>query len=136
LATEKISGTCRRAEIGASTNVAAQRQTIASRRARPGKGNGDRHPRDGSSRRLSRLQRIDVEGADGFVLDEIERLAGVSAVTRHDGGARIEVSEEAATAQVLRWPMRASPRSLAACDVHSAERAPRPRVAYSSVDVK
>jgi ABC-2 type transport system ATP-binding protein len=36
------------------------------------------------------------------LLDEIERLAGVSAVMRQDGAARIEVSEEAATAAVLR----------------------------------
>jgi ABC-2 type transport system ATP-binding protein len=51
---------------------------------------------------ISRFQRIDVEGVDGSLLDEIELLAGVSAVTRQDGGARIEVSQETATAQVLR----------------------------------
>ena len=38
---------------------------------------------------ISRFQRIDVEGADGSLLDEIERLAGVSAVTRQDSGARM-----------------------------------------------
>jgi ABC-2 type transport system ATP-binding protein len=51
---------------------------------------------------ITRFQRIDVEGADARLLDEIERLAGVSAVMRQDGAARIEVSEEAATAAVLR----------------------------------
>ena len=51
---------------------------------------------------ISRFQRIDVEAAAPSVLDEIERLAGVSSVTRQDGGARIEVSEEEATGQVLR----------------------------------
>jgi ABC-2 type transport system ATP-binding protein len=51
---------------------------------------------------ISRFQRIDVEGADGPVLQEVERLPGVSAVTPQDGGARIEVSEEGATAEVLR----------------------------------
>jgi ABC-2 type transport system ATP-binding protein len=51
---------------------------------------------------ISRFQRIDVEAAAPAVLDEIERLPGVSAIQRRDGGARIEVSEEAATAQVLR----------------------------------
>ena len=51
---------------------------------------------------ISRFQRIDVEGASPAVLDEIEQLAGVSAVARNDAGARIEVSEETATAQVLR----------------------------------
>jgi ABC-2 type transport system ATP-binding protein len=51
---------------------------------------------------ISRFQRIDVEAAAPAVLDEIERLPGVSAVDRRDGSARIEVSEEAVTAQVLR----------------------------------
>jgi ABC-2 type transport system ATP-binding protein len=51
---------------------------------------------------ISRFQRIDVESAPPAVLDEIERLAGVSSVARQDGGARIEVSEEQATGRVLR----------------------------------
>jgi ABC-2 type transport system ATP-binding protein len=50
---------------------------------------------------ITRFQRIDVEGADALVLDEIERLPGVVAVTRHDGGARIEVGREKAAADVL-----------------------------------
>jgi ABC-2 type transport system ATP-binding protein len=51
---------------------------------------------------ISRFQRIDVEGVDGAVLDEIRALAGVSSVTVDDGGARIEVDEEGATGLVLR----------------------------------
>ncbi len=52
---------------------------------------------------ISRFQRVDVEGAPEPVLGRIAALEGVSAVTRtEDGGARIEVSEEGATAEVLR----------------------------------
>jgi ABC-2 type transport system ATP-binding protein len=52
---------------------------------------------------ISRFQRIDVEGAGAELLAELEALPGVSAVDRrHDGEARIEVSEEGATAEVLR----------------------------------
>jgi len=51
---------------------------------------------------ISRFQRIDVEGAGEEVLRELERLPGVSSVSRDDGGARIEVQEEGATADVLR----------------------------------
>jgi ABC-2 type transport system ATP-binding protein len=51
---------------------------------------------------ITRFQRIDVEGATAAVLTEIERLPGVSSVAREDGGARIEVHEERATAIVLR----------------------------------
>ena len=50
---------------------------------------------------ISRFQRIDVEGVDAAVLGEIRTLAGVSAVTEVDGGARIEVDEEGATLVVL-----------------------------------
>ena len=50
---------------------------------------------------ISRFQRIDVEGVDGPVLDEIRALAGVSSVTEAAGGARIEVDEEGATQVVL-----------------------------------
>jgi ABC-2 type transport system ATP-binding protein len=52
---------------------------------------------------ISRFQRIDVEGARDGVLERVEALPGVSAVSRRqDGAARIEVSEEGATAEVLR----------------------------------
>jgi ABC-2 type transport system ATP-binding protein len=51
---------------------------------------------------ISRFQRIDVEGADDAILRELARVPGVSAVSRADGGARIEVHEEGATAEVLR----------------------------------
>jgi ABC-2 type transport system ATP-binding protein len=52
---------------------------------------------------ISRFQRIDVEGARDGVLETIEALPGVSGVSRgQDGTARIEVSEEGATAEVLR----------------------------------
>jgi ABC-2 type transport system ATP-binding protein len=50
---------------------------------------------------ISRFQRIDVEGVETAVLDEIRALAGVSGVTEVDGGARIEVDEEGATRVVL-----------------------------------
>lgn len=50
---------------------------------------------------ISRFQRIDVEGVDRAVLDEIRALAGVSNVTELDGNARIEVDEEGATRVVL-----------------------------------
>jgi ABC-2 type transport system ATP-binding protein len=51
---------------------------------------------------ISRFQRIDVEGAGAAILREVEQLPGVSAVSRAGGGARIEVHEEGATAEVLR----------------------------------
>jgi ABC-2 type transport system ATP-binding protein len=52
---------------------------------------------------ISRFQRIDVEGARDGTLEAIEGLPGVSGVSRRqDGGARIEVNEEGATAEVLR----------------------------------
>jgi ABC-2 type transport system ATP-binding protein len=51
---------------------------------------------------ISRFQRIDVEGVDGAVLEEIRAMAGVSSVTEDDGGARIEVDQEGATGVVLR----------------------------------
>ena len=50
---------------------------------------------------ISRFQRIDVEGVDGVVLDEVRALAGVSNVTEGDLGARIEIDEEGATQVVL-----------------------------------
>jgi ABC-2 type transport system ATP-binding protein len=50
---------------------------------------------------ISRFQRIDVEGVEGAVLDEIRTFSGVSSVTTVDGGARIEVDEEGATRVVL-----------------------------------
>jgi ABC-2 type transport system ATP-binding protein len=52
---------------------------------------------------ISRFQRIDVEGAEAALLEEIERLPGVSGVARRqDGATRIEVHEEGTTADVLR----------------------------------
>ena len=50
---------------------------------------------------ISRFQRIDVEGVDGVVLDELRGLVGVSSVSEVDGGARIEVDEEGVTQVVL-----------------------------------
>jgi ABC-2 type transport system ATP-binding protein len=52
---------------------------------------------------ISRFQRIDVEGAPAELLVEVERVAGVSAVTTQpDGSVRIEVNEEGAASVVLR----------------------------------
>src|SRR3954454_1062153 len=52
---------------------------------------------------ISRFQRIDVAGADGALLAEVAALPGVSSATpQADGSTRIEVSEEGATAVVLR----------------------------------
>ena len=52
---------------------------------------------------ISRFQRIDVEDAPADVVAEVELLDGVSSVsTQPDGGVRIEVNEEGATAVVLR----------------------------------
>jgi ABC-2 type transport system ATP-binding protein len=50
---------------------------------------------------ISRFQRIDAEGVDGPVLEEIRALAGVSSVTESNREARIEVDEEGATQIVL-----------------------------------
>jgi ABC-2 type transport system ATP-binding protein len=50
---------------------------------------------------ISRFQRIDAEGVDGPVLEEIRGLAGVSSVTQSNGDVRIEVDEEGATRIVL-----------------------------------
>src|SRR3954470_21244712 len=52
---------------------------------------------------ISRFQRIDVTGADDALLAEVAALPGVSSATPQVGGStRIEVSEEGATAVVLR----------------------------------
>jgi ABC-2 type transport system ATP-binding protein len=52
---------------------------------------------------ISRFQRIDVEGASDELLAELERITGVSSVSpQPDGSTRVEVSEEGATAVVLR----------------------------------
>jgi ABC-2 type transport system ATP-binding protein len=51
---------------------------------------------------ISRFQRIDVEGAREEVLARIAVLPGVAGVARADGGARVEVSEEGVTVQVLK----------------------------------
>ena len=54
-------------------------------------------------RLISRFQRIDVTGADDALLAEVAALPGVSSATpQADGSTRIEVSEEGATAVVLR----------------------------------
>jgi ABC-2 type transport system ATP-binding protein len=50
---------------------------------------------------VSRFQRVDVEDADAAVLAEVEALAGVSQIIRSDGGARIELDDEAALRPVL-----------------------------------
>ena len=50
---------------------------------------------------ISRFQRIDVEGVDSAILDEIRALAGVSSVTEVEGGVRIEIDEEGAARAVL-----------------------------------
>jgi ABC-2 type transport system ATP-binding protein len=52
-------------------------------------------------RLISRFQRIDAEGVDALVLEEIGLMTGVSSVTSLDGGARIEIDEEGATQVVL-----------------------------------
>ena len=52
---------------------------------------------------IAKFERIDVEGAPSGVLEDIRLLEGVSSITAQDGGgARIEVSSEEATHQVLR----------------------------------
>jgi ABC-2 type transport system ATP-binding protein len=52
---------------------------------------------------ISRFQRIDVSGADDELLAEVAAMPGVSsAQPQADGSTRIEVSEEGATALVLR----------------------------------
>jgi ABC-2 type transport system ATP-binding protein len=52
---------------------------------------------------ISRFQRIDVEGAEPGVLEEVAALHGVGSVAARDNGAaRIEVTEEGATGEVLR----------------------------------
>jgi ABC-2 type transport system ATP-binding protein len=54
-------------------------------------------------RLISRFQRIDVTGADEALLAGVAALPGVSSTTAQpDGSTRIEVSEEGATAIVLR----------------------------------
>jgi ABC-2 type transport system ATP-binding protein len=52
-------------------------------------------------RLVSRFQRVDVEGADTAVLDEVAALGGVTRVTRTDGPARIELDDESALKPVL-----------------------------------
>jgi ABC-2 type transport system ATP-binding protein len=61
---------------------------------------------------ISRFQRIDVEGVDGSVLDQVRGLTGVSSVTAVDGGARIEVDEEGATRLVLQRLVEAGATSV------------------------
>ena len=51
---------------------------------------------------MSRFRRIDAEGADTALLDEIAAMAGVVAVTRADGGARIQVDSEDALRAALK----------------------------------
>ena len=61
---------------------------------------------------ISRFQRIDVEGADEALLGRISSLPGVSGVLPQDGGARIEISEEGATSEVLRRLVEAGVTSV------------------------
>src|SRR5437763_1652100 len=62
---------------------------------------------------ISRFQRIDVEDAPEEVVAEIELLEGVSSVSAQpDGGVRIEVNEEGATAIVLRTLIDAGATSV------------------------
>src|SRR5919201_1012014 len=62
---------------------------------------------------ISRFQRVDVEGAPMRLLEELDELAGVAAVTSLlDGAARIEVNEEGATAEVLRRLVEAGVTSV------------------------
>ncbi|MGZ4242635.1 MAG: ATP-binding cassette domain-containing protein [Actinomycetota bacterium] len=54
-------------------------------------------------RLISRFQRIDVDDAPPELLAELERVAGVSAVTTQpDGSARVELNEEGTATVVLR----------------------------------
>jgi ABC-2 type transport system ATP-binding protein len=64
------------------------------------------------ARLISRFQRIDVEGADRSLLELISGLPGVSSVIPQDGGARIEISEEGATREVLRHLVEAGVTSV------------------------
>ena len=51
---------------------------------------------------ISRFQRVDVEGAPQTLLDELERLEGISSLTRgEDGAARIEIAAKGVTTEVL-----------------------------------
>ena len=61
---------------------------------------------------VTRFQRVDADGVPAALLDELERLRGVSTVTRRDGGARIEVNEEGATGEVLRRLVEAGVTSV------------------------
>jgi len=62
---------------------------------------------------VSRLQRIDVEGAPAPLLQELEAVSGVASVTPlPDGAARIEVDEEGASGEVLRRLVAAGVTSI------------------------
>jgi ABC-2 type transport system ATP-binding protein len=62
---------------------------------------------------ISRFQRIDVEGAPGGLLAELEGLGGVASISSQlDGASRIEVNEEGATAEVLRRLVEAGVTSV------------------------
>jgi ABC-2 type transport system ATP-binding protein len=54
------------------------------------------------SRKLSRFQRIDVDGLDAAELDEIRRLPGVATVNADNGSVRINVDQDDAVNAVLR----------------------------------
>ena len=62
---------------------------------------------------ILRFHRVEAEGADQRVLKTIEALPGVHSITAlHDGVARIEVSEEGATRDVLRLLVAAGVTSV------------------------
>lgn len=54
------------------------------------------------SRWISAFERVDVEGVDDTVLDDIRSLDGVGAVTAAEGGARIETVAEGTAGEVVR----------------------------------
>jgi ABC-2 type transport system ATP-binding protein len=54
------------------------------------------------SQMMSRFQRVDVEGADTALLDEVRAIAGVMGVETEDASARIQVDTEDALRAVLK----------------------------------
>ena len=54
------------------------------------------------SRQLSRFERVECEGADAGLLEELARRPGVTRVTAHAGAVRIEVDDQTAVTDVMR----------------------------------